>query len=140
MGDPGVPMMAGLLAVPVIVLLFVAVLALVSGRSPAPADVYEEPEDVVADFEPWPYAPAEAPAPVPAPSTALAPRSYGSLGRDPHQPAYDSPYGYQAAYGAADQRQPYWDDSYGPAAHDPYGQNDAPGGEPNGFPYGPYRA
>lgn len=136
MGDPGLPVMAGLLAVPVIVLLFVTVLALMGGRRPAPAggpaEVYEDPEDVVADFDPWPYAHAQPPAPV---STALAPRPYGSLGRDPHGPAYEPAYGY----GATGHGRPYRDDPYALPARDSYGRDDAPGARPSdGFPHGPY--
>lgn len=76
MGDPGLPLMAGLLAVPVAVLLVVVVLALVGGRwaVPSPAAVGEFEEPALDDpFESLalPYTPQR-------PTHALpAPRSYG---------------------------------------------------------------
>ncbi|GLY83617.1 hypothetical protein [Actinoallomurus iriomotensis] len=73
MGDPGMPIMAGLLAVPVGVLLFVIVLALMGRRWVTPAALadapYEDDFDEPTPYaEPWGYyEPPRAPAPAPAP-------------------------------------------------------------------------
>jgi hypothetical protein len=70
-GDPGMPIMAGLLAVPVGVLLFVIVLALMGRRWGTPAALadapYEDDFDEPTPYaEPWGYyEPPRAPAPAP---------------------------------------------------------------------------
>jgi hypothetical protein len=164
MSDPGFPVLGGLLAVPVIVFLLVLVLALLGGRWTVPAADgaaydgsvdFEEPEDIVADFDPWPvpYAPAPVaalpagPAPsasTPSASTAMEPRSYGSLARrhaydepydQPYTERYDQPYDprrYEQPYAPPSYEQPY--DQPRPPVREPYWGDDY--GPPASNPYG----
>lgn len=157
-GDPGLPVMVGLLAVPVGVLLFVLTLTLMGSRWTAPAlagapeyagdlDGYED--DLLLSLPPYDHGPAYG---NPGPAAALVPaprqpypyppqnpqpqpqRAYGSLARQPW-PAHDE-------HGAHDPYDPYGSrGSYGSGqqGRDPYG---TPIGEPErsaGFPYGPYK-
>ncbi|MGI5225376.1 hypothetical protein [Actinoallomurus sp. CA-142502] len=168
MGDPGMPIMAGLLAVPVGVLLFVIVLALMGRRWVTPAALaaapYEDDFDEPTPYaEPWGYyepprAPAPAPpaqspapaeqwrAPLPAPQPQPQPQSYG---RQPALPPGESPLALPPArpaypspppesYGRSERPDPYRR-SY---ERDPYGRQgeSAPDDSSRrGFPHGPYQ-
>jgi hypothetical protein len=145
-GDPGVSLMAALLAVPVGVLLFVVVLALLGRRWTVAPAAHAEPyfEQYVEPYlEPSqpPYPPPHAepqspwqgghggdswhrpePEPWPAPPRELsAPRPRAAL--PPARPALPPA---RPAYGS------YAREEYGPPAER------APE-QPQGFPYGPYR-
>lgn len=127
MGDPGFPVMIGLLAVPVAVLLLVVVLALIGGRWTPPPEDSGACEDVEGDelVPPWPADPWRPAAPLtprslPSPSRDLlpAPRPY-------HPPA---PPSASPSYGVLSREPCDTSPEYGPGpAH---GQ---------GFPYGPSR-
>ncbi|MCO5968827.1 hypothetical protein [Actinoallomurus soli] len=109
MGDPGLPIMAGALAVPVAVLLLVLVFALMGRRwvLTGPDAVFEDDGAAYGDdddFEPTPYRAAlEPPRPAsaaaydayrPAPGYGSAPAASGSYapGRDPYATPSREPY------------------------------------------------
>ncbi|GAA4636097.1 hypothetical protein GCM10023196_084540 [Actinoallomurus vinaceus] len=119
MGDPGLPIMAGVLAVPVGVLLFVLVLAMMGRRwafaGPDEALVAEYDagyEDDDLELEP---APSHRPAYDPYGSSYAEPAPYGEPARDPYRSAAQETY--------AEPRDPYDTpsrDPYGTRASDPY--------------------
>jgi hypothetical protein len=124
-GDPGTPVMLALLAVPVGVLLFVVVLALMGGRWPAPLTETDPGLDLDVDLgvdlglDPGP---AEQPtssgwerAALPAPERAL-PAAPSLAALPPARPRYGA----------------YSRDTYGPQEEDDTSSSSA-------FPYGPYR-
>jgi hypothetical protein len=132
-GDPGLPVMIGVLAVPIGVLLLVLVLALMGSlwASPVPLDEQESGEfgDLEEAFEPRPlppYVPESASRaygyrPV---HTPPAQQSYGSGAPDPYGPSAPDPYGSPARdpYGSP-APQPFWPaarESYGSPAQSPY--------------------
>ncbi|WP_329244076.1 hypothetical protein OG417_47135 [Actinoallomurus sp. NBC_01490] len=83
MGDPGMPIMAGLLAVPVGVLLFVIVLALMGRRWISPAALADAPfeddfDEPVPYAEPWGYY-----EPPPAPASMSSAQSHGPAQQRP---------------------------------------------------------
>jgi hypothetical protein len=163
-GDPGLPVMIGVLAVPIGVFLLVLVLALMGSRwvSPVPLDEQESEEseefgDLEEAFDPRPpppYAPEPAAHGYRPVHTPPAQQSYGSGAPDPYGPSAREPYGSPApqpfwpaareSYGspsqspyAASRREPYGSsaqDAYAP----PPGRDPEPE-RPRGFPYGPYK-
>lgn len=136
MGDPGVPVMLALLAVPVCVLLFVVVLALMGGRWTVPAplpdpdldldrdldlDLYREPVEELAPFgrgyapRPVEHARPALPAGPAAPERAL-PAARPRAALPPARPQY-------GAYSRDPYERPEEDDASSRQA----------------FPSGPYR-
>jgi hypothetical protein len=166
-GDPGVPVMIGLLAVPVGVLLLVVMLALIGGRWTVPGSYAAEPEppEPLEDYEepyvdPWradPWRLAEPPRPAlpPAPRPpahrphALPPVSRLALPAasqpPPQRPSQDlvpAPRPYRPPAGPPPARPAYG--SLAREQRDPYGHPAEPEQErqsppQQGFPYGPYR-
>ncbi|MCO5996165.1 hypothetical protein [Actinoallomurus rhizosphaericola] len=109
MGDPGLPIMAGALAVPVAVLLLVLVFALMGRRWVLTGPDVAFEDDAAAyeddDFEPTPYRAALEP---PRPASPAAYDAYR-----PSTPGY----------------------GFAPAAHDPYGPGRDPYATPPRDPY-----
>jgi hypothetical protein len=149
--DPTLPVMMGLLAVPVGVLLFVLALSLLGGRWSVPAPAEDPPAPLA--LEP-PRQLRALPAPVrriePSQDLVPLPRAYGSEPR-----TYGS--GYRT-YGSRPAEQPrqqqyepwlsdrsgetYTPEPYRPVTRDPYRARESYGEsepEPQRFPYGPYR-
>jgi hypothetical protein len=100
-GDPGMPIMAGLLAVPVGVLLLVIVLALMGRRWAAPGVLDEEPyedHDEAEEYappDPWDHRPSPerqwpTPPPVERARHALPPVERPRHALPPAQPRYGS--------------------------------------------------
>jgi hypothetical protein len=122
-GDPGVPVMTGLLAVPVGVFLFVLVLALLGGRwsVAVPDDDEPPPQPALEPVRPMLALPAAAPP------QELLPYGYGTA---------EAPSRALEPWAPPRPRQP--------APHYPYGRvrETEPPAEPQPeqrFPYGPYR-
>jgi hypothetical protein len=155
-GDPGVPLMAALLAVPVGVLLFVVMLALLGRRWTVAPAAHAEPyfEQYV---EPYlePHASAERyaePAPPPYPPRHAEPRSPWQGGHDgdswgrPEPEPWPAPARElsaprpRAALPPARPALPPAQPAYGSYAREEYGPPPERASEqPQGFPYGPYR-
>lgn len=130
MGDPGWPVMLALLAVPVGVVLFVVVLALLGRRWEVPLaetdpDLDLDEMDYLEDLDLGPeFPPLQRPAPpvweLPAPAPPPAPER--ALPAPPPR----------AALPPARPR-------YGAYSHDPYAPPETDDSSSQAFPYGPYR-
>ena len=150
MGDPGVPVMLGLLAIPVCVLLFVMALALMGGRWTSPAPLTElEPAEGPASFEdPWRL---EQPRPFEQPRSYEQPRPYEQPRRYEEARPYQEPQGYAEPRPSQDRALPAprprralpsARPQYGAFSHDQHerpAEPDPDPSSPQGFPYGPYR-
>ncbi len=124
---------------PVAVLLFVLVLAMMGRRWTSPAyaaevEIVEDPMDLVDDFEPLPYSPApvgQRPSYESDRYESPLDHRYGSLARRP-----------SSAYDTYNTRRPEPQGSgelelYGAREVEVYTEPEPE--EPRGFPYGPYR-
>jgi hypothetical protein len=140
--DPGVPVMLGLLAVPVGVLLFVVTLVLMGGRWTSPA-VLEEPEQAGEPAPPgWGLEPLPVPPDPPGrPAGGRAlPAARPLLALPPARPRYGA-YPHDTYSPDVYARDTYSEDVYARDARDPYESEREPdvSSQRQAFPYGPYR-
>jgi hypothetical protein len=134
--DPTLPMMLGLLGVPVGVLLFVLVLALLGGRWSVPAAAEDPPGPLALESaRSLPALPAPVRRIDPAQDLVPLPRAYGSL------PAAQPRQQYEP-WLSGRSRETYTPEPYRPVTRDPYREREPYAEsepEPQRFPYGPYR-